>query len=473
MKKIKIIVMTALIIPFLVLSNTTNIHESTVDASKVTTNITAPTAIKDIFPDPSLAKIIQSKLAKASVDDTVTQAELDSITNLIASSAEISDLRGLEHLNNVESLSLGGNDFTDLTPISNLKKLTYLQVEQNYDLTSLAPISELTNLQVLRASYTSVSDLSPLSNLTALKELVLFDTQVTDVTPLKSLVNLEILHVVNGDGGPKDISALKDLPKLSFLNLRYSRVLDLSVFADGFNALTTLQMHDIWDEVGELRVDVNNKPIQTVENAVIGIDGTPLTPTDITDGGTYDAATNSISWPTLTDEDEVVEYSFVTTFDKNGHVFPFKATVTVPVVRPTAITFVTNGGEALPDKHVYAGDTLGTLPTPKKAGNEFVGWFYDEALTQPASATDVVPGDPETASSKMTTYSTANNITLYAKWKTAAVTKPADPKVKEVKTSSAKRLPQTGAENTSSIVLTVLGIGTLIAGAYVLNRKRI
>ncbi|MDO1605129.1 InlB B-repeat-containing protein [Lactobacillus sp. YT155] len=419
---------------------------------------------------------MQSKknLGKASIEATVTQAELDSITNLIASSAEISDLQGLEHLNNVESLSLGGNDFTDLTPVSNLKKLTYLQVEQNYNLTSLAPISQLTNLQTLRASYTSVSDLTPLANLTALTDLVLFDTQVTDVTPLKNLVNLETLHVVNGEGGPKDISALKDLPKLSFLNLRYSRVLDLSVFADGFNALATLQLHDIWDEVGELRVDANNKPIQSVTNAVIGYGGEPLTPIDITDEGTYDAATNSISWPTLTDEDEVVEYSVRTTFEKNGKVFPFTATVSVPVVRPTAITFVTNGGETLPDMQVYAGDTFGTLPTPKKAGNEFVGWFYDEALTKPASATDVVPDSPETLSGKMTTYSTAGNITLYAKWKTAAVAKPTDPKVKEVvKTATAKKLPQTGAENTSSVVLTALGLGALITGAYVLNRKRI
>ncbi|MDO1605130.1 internalin N-terminal domain-containing protein [Lactobacillus sp. YT155] len=64
MKKIKIIVMAALIIPFLVLSNTANIHESTVNASKVTTNITAPTAIKDIFPDPNLANAIKKKFGQ-------------------------------------------------------------------------------------------------------------------------------------------------------------------------------------------------------------------------------------------------------------------------------------------------------------------------------------------------------------------------------------------------------------------------
>src|SRR5664280_3493702 len=42
--------------------------------------ITEPTAIKDIYPDEAFAAAICTMLGKSSVDDTVTQADLDTIT---------------------------------------------------------------------------------------------------------------------------------------------------------------------------------------------------------------------------------------------------------------------------------------------------------------------------------------------------------------------------------------------------------
>ncbi len=71
-----------------------------------------------------------------------------------------------------------------------------------------------------------------------------------------------------------------------------------------------------------------------------------------------------------------------------------------------SITFNTNGGSPVQTQHVVSGGKLSNLPTTTKEGYTFVGWYTDEALTQPFSA--------DTAITK--------NTVLYAKW-----TEKADP----------------------------------------------
>ena len=66
------------------------------------------------------------------------------------------------------------------------------------------------------------------------------------------------------------------------------------------------------------------------------------------------------------------------------------------------VTLVTNGGEALDPIKVEDGSRLGNiLPTPKKDGHKFLGWYTDEACTKPWDNIKKVTGD----------------VTLYAGWK--------------------------------------------------------
>ena len=67
------------------------------------------------------------------------------------------------------------------------------------------------------------------------------------------------------------------------------------------------------------------------------------------------------------------------------------------------VSFETNGGESLEDIEILEGEAL-SVPTPEKEGHIFLGWYYDEALTEPYSALSV-----------------NSNITLYAKWETAII----------------------------------------------------
>jgi|GEM_PF-4576575 len=69
-------------------------------------------------------------------------------------------------------------------------------------------------------------------------------------------------------------------------------------------------------------------------------------------------------------------------------------------VNTNQVTFETNGGDAIAPKSVAYGTALGELPTPKKDGFDFGGWYSDAACTVEAPVT-------------MPDY----GITLYAKWK--------------------------------------------------------
>lgn len=43
------------------------------------------------------------------------------------------------------------------------------------------------------------------------------------------------------------------------------------------------------------------------------------------------------------------------------------------------VSFVSNGGTAIPDRTYLLGTAYGQLPTPQKSGYRFVGWYYDKA----------------------------------------------------------------------------------------------
>ena len=103
----------------------------------------------------------------------------------------------LQYLTNLEILDLGGNQISDLTPLSNLTNLTQLKVYDNSRIRDLTPLSDLANLTRLSLYYNQISDLTPLSKLTKLEWLELSGNQISDLKPLENLTNLKWLGVKN------------------------------------------------------------------------------------------------------------------------------------------------------------------------------------------------------------------------------------------------------------------------------------
>ena len=208
------------------------------------------------IPDPGLRAALELALDKKAGED-ITQADMAGLQSLQASRCRflglsktgprsanrwicqpadgtfgsgIRDLTGLEFAINLTTLHLGRNKISDVSPLKNLIKLTYLDLGSNWRISDVSLLKDLTNLTHLYLRGNPVSDLSPLTGLTNLIELDLNVNQVPDVSPLKDLTNLIYLDL--GHNQLSDVSPLKDLINLTVLNLRDNEITDVSLLKD-------------------------------------------------------------------------------------------------------------------------------------------------------------------------------------------------------------------------------------------------
>ncbi len=151
------------------------------------------------MPDPALRAAIREALALPAVVP-LTQEKMLQLDRLNAGGKGITDIKGLEFAQNLVYLHLGdeGNYVTDLSPLTTVTSLMYLNVGGN-QVADLRPLANLTNLTGLSLWYNQVTDISPLRSLTALTYLNLADNYVSDLSPLANLINLEELDLFDND----------------------------------------------------------------------------------------------------------------------------------------------------------------------------------------------------------------------------------------------------------------------------------
>ncbi|HJE44617.1 leucine-rich repeat domain-containing protein [Levilactobacillus namurensis] len=243
-------------------------------ASTAPTTATTPVnTIDQWMPDKNLQQIVLKALQSQQAHDgqttytdatqitpqdmttltTLNVTQYDPITGdvirgpLYYAMLNLTDLTGLEKATNLTDLALSTKDartnddpdgdqglwqhakLSDLTPIQNLTKLAYLNIEED-SISDLTPLAKLTNLRSLTADHNQIKDLTPLAGLKQLTYLDLDYNQVGDITPLGQLTNLTSLALqVNQI---KDISALAKLTKpMDQLMLDDNQILDLSPLA--------------------------------------------------------------------------------------------------------------------------------------------------------------------------------------------------------------------------------------------------
>jgi hypothetical protein len=128
----------------------------------------------------------------------------------------------------ITKLDLDGMSLEDLTPLAPLTNLKQLNLTAN-DLTDVSPLSTLVKLEELNLNDNQMSDLSSLSSLLSLTRLFLSSNAIIDLSPLSSLVNLEGLMI--RDNQISDISTLSFFPKLDELQMGKNNITDLSPLA--------------------------------------------------------------------------------------------------------------------------------------------------------------------------------------------------------------------------------------------------
>ncbi len=141
------------------------------------------------MPDPALREAIREKL-RIPADNPLTQAYMqEHLTNLRVIDKGIVDLTGLEHAMRLRSLVLPRNEIQDISPLSGLTGLVFLDLGNN-QISDLSPLAGLENLELLGLSNNLIVDVSPLAGLVNLKNLTLIGNEISDLSPLAGLENL-------------------------------------------------------------------------------------------------------------------------------------------------------------------------------------------------------------------------------------------------------------------------------------------
>ncbi|EAG3568097.1 LPXTG cell wall anchor domain-containing protein [Listeria monocytogenes] len=300
MKKmgIKVGICLLLITPLLGPFNAPVTAEENVDAQ----------AAQDIvnIPDPVLKSYLNGILGQPSTSD-ITEAQMDTITEVKIDNINLADLTGLDYAHNLTLLQLSTPRVSDYSIITKLSNLTTL------DLTGYS------------LSSSSLPDLNGLQKLTS---LTLYSGRFvnSDLAKFNQLPNLTYLNL-DRSGYVTDVTLLKSLPNLTTLSIQFCGVNDFRGI-DTFPSLTNLSANgqniggsvliksDITSEV--LNYNKTNQtifiPFTLMTSRSINFDGVPFPfTTDASDAGTYLSFNNQqIDGSRLTIDDTGITVSGIT-----------------------------------------------------------------------------------------------------------------------------------------------------------------
>ncbi|MGE7891116.1 leucine-rich repeat domain-containing protein [Bacillus cereus] len=247
----------------------------------------------NVILDKQLQKHINKyNLGRDNVDAPITKKDLLQIKTLsIYSGKGINEIAGLEYMTNLEKLTLRESNVTDISAISTLRGLKYVDLTSN-PIENIHPIGQLENINMLFLRDNKISDLTPLSKmkkiktldlignnikdiqplftLSTMKQLYLANNQISDLTGIDRLNNVELLWIGNNkinnvesiskmsnlieleiaDSEIKDISPLSKLGKLQVLNLEENYISDISPLS------TLTNLHEInlgANEISDIR----------------------------------------------------------------------------------------------------------------------------------------------------------------------------------------------------------------------------
>ncbi|MDF9530778.1 leucine-rich repeat domain-containing protein [Bacillus cereus] len=236
----------------------------------------------NVILDKQLQKYINKyNLDRDNVDAPITKKDLLKIKKLsIYSGKGINEITGLEYMTNLEKLTLRESNVKDISAISKLRGLKYVDLTSN-SIESIHPIEQLENINMLFLRDNKISDLTPLSKmkkiktldlignnikdiqplftLSTMKQLYLANNQISDLTGIDRLNNVELLWIGNNkinnvesiskmsnlieleisDSEIKDISSLSQLGNLQVLNLEENYISDVSPLS------TLTNLHEI------------------------------------------------------------------------------------------------------------------------------------------------------------------------------------------------------------------------------------
>lgn len=182
--------------------------------------------LSEVFPDENLARAVAHHLNNNNdISFIVTAEMLEKIQFLSVGARKIQSLEGMEHLKNLVAFVASHNQIADVSPLSNLTKLEYLDLKNNL-VTDMKNLGSLIKLHTFDIEGNKIADISILSKLPGLQSLNLSNNKISDISVLKELTDLRILNLQNNQ--ISIVESLRDLKNLTFLELSNNQISDIS-----------------------------------------------------------------------------------------------------------------------------------------------------------------------------------------------------------------------------------------------------
>ena len=209
-------------------------------------------AITDLSPLADLTQLETLVLFHAGgLTDISPLKKLTALTTLSirklnpSDTPSFSDISVLADLTQLKILYLNYNEIVNLSPLQKLTLLTELYLTGN-KIVDISSLMDLTALVLLHLNENKITDISPLRGLTDLETLYLDQNmELSDISPLTRLEKLEALWLDQTAITVAGLSGvLSALPTLKQLNIKTTRISDLSVF-DRLHTSATLASLDL------------------------------------------------------------------------------------------------------------------------------------------------------------------------------------------------------------------------------------
>ena len=220
----------------------------------------------------------------------------DTLQRLTVAHTGVTSIHNLSVCNKLVKLQLVGNEIEDLSPLSGITTLRFVDVSVNpiRDLTpllasarhlevlyiyrtkvvDLSMLSKCLELRKFKLGGTRVTDLSPLANCTSLQNLQMWGTDVTDLSALSNLTLLRNLSI--NSVKPMDVGPLCSLVDMISLSANWCDLTDIS-FIECMPKLQVIQVHrnniqklpDFTKVPGPLYIDLTGNPLETKDSLVL------------------------------------------------------------------------------------------------------------------------------------------------------------------------------------------------------------
>lgn len=163
--------------------------------------------ITDITPLSDIINLTEIDISGNKIKDISALKNCTSLQTILMDNNEISDLSPLEKLSNINTIHAAGNHIKDISALAD-KTINNLYLNNN-SIADISPLSTITFLQYLNLGSNNITDITPLSSLNEIYQLILDENPISDLSPLENKKTIHSLYIWNIDADSEEISELK------------------------------------------------------------------------------------------------------------------------------------------------------------------------------------------------------------------------------------------------------------------------